>query len=441
MTSPIALYSDTLLGQVLVATTYPLDVLKADRFLTTNAAMADTERAAAVNDQDWPDAVKSLAAGFPELISRMAEHSDWTETMGAALIVQTDDVLLSIQRLRAQAQVNGYLEDNAAMTVETDPETANISIASTDPNVVYVPEYTDIVYYQPAPATPYYVYDNNSNNNEYWGDALVGGAVIWGTAVIIDNIFDDNWDNGWDNGYWHGGGYGGGGNSIDWNGDVNIDNGINIGNGNGNHGGIGNGNHGGIGNGGIGNGGIGNGDRPQIGNGGTILGGDKMAHIDRTKLDATGIGKGNGIGSGAQIGGLTPDQLDRARDANFKPTAADREAAREKLATREASGKGVATLPAAMGTGDRGKDYTPSATTKLGSKPAAGKPAASKPAKATASTRPAPNVSNPNVSKPKVPAKPPSKPKPSAKAPAYKPQGGSKASASSSRGKSSRGGR
>lgn len=72
MTSPIALYPDTLLGQVLVATTYPLDVLKADRFLNTNAAMADTERAAAVNDQDWPDAVKSLAAGFPELISRMA---------------------------------------------------------------------------------------------------------------------------------------------------------------------------------------------------------------------------------------------------------------------------------------------------------------------------------------------------------------------------------
>lgn len=72
MTSPIALYPDTLLGQVLVATTYPLDVLKADRFLTTNVAMADTERAAAVNDQDWPDAVKSLAAGFPELISRMA---------------------------------------------------------------------------------------------------------------------------------------------------------------------------------------------------------------------------------------------------------------------------------------------------------------------------------------------------------------------------------
>ena len=66
---------------------------------------------AAVNDQDWPDSVKSLAAGFPELINRMAEHSDWTETMGEALVSQTDDVLVSIQRLRAQAQVNGYLAD------------------------------------------------------------------------------------------------------------------------------------------------------------------------------------------------------------------------------------------------------------------------------------------------------------------------------------------
>jgi hypothetical protein len=430
MTAPIALYPDTLLGQVLVATTYPLDVLKADRFLTTNAKMTDTERAAAVNDQDWPDSVKSLAAGFPELISRMAEHSDWTETMGEALIAQTDDVLVSIQRLRAQAQVNGYLEDNAAMKVETDPETANITIASANPNVVYVPEYTNTVYYQPAPATPYYVYDNNTN---YWGDALVTGAVIWGTAVIIDNIFDDNWGNGWDNGYWHGGGYGGNGNgnSIDWNGDVNIDNSINIGNGNGN--------------------GIGNGNRPQIGTGDTTIAGNNVANIDRTKIgdiDRTKIGDidrtkidSSSLGDRAQVGGLNQDQLDRARDANFNPSATDRDAARAKIAAKEASGKAVSTLPAATGmAGDRAKGYTPSTPTKLdgkqaGAKPAA-KPAAAKPSKAAASAKPAANVS-----KPKAPSKPPSKPKASAKAPAYEPQGGSRANAAASRGKSSRGGR
>ena len=92
---------------MLVAATYPPDVLKADRFLNSNATMTDQERAAAVNDQDWADSVKSLAAVFPELVSRMAEDSDWTETTGNALIAQTDDVLISIQRLRAQAQVNG----------------------------------------------------------------------------------------------------------------------------------------------------------------------------------------------------------------------------------------------------------------------------------------------------------------------------------------------
>ena len=466
MTSPIALFPDTLLGQVLVATTYPLDVLKADRFLTANEGMTDKERAAAVNEQDWDDSVKDLAAGFPELIGRMAEHSDWTETMGDALIAQTDDVLFSIQRLRAQAKVNGYLEDNAAMTVQTDPETANITIAAADPNVVYVPQYTNVVYTQPAPAN-YYVVDNGSSSyNNGWGDALVAGSIIFGTAVIIDNIFDDNWGNGWDNGYWHGGGYGGngngyhggGGNSIDWNGDINIDNGINIGNGN-----VGNGNHGGLGNGN--NGGIGNGNRPQIGNGDVIIT-DKMARLDATKIDATKIDRtqlegkvanldksGLGRGDGSRVGELDQDQLDRVRSANFDPSTADRDVARAKIADKAASGKGVAPLGAANGPKDRAGMAEP--PTKLGTKPAsdrptgkpasakpaAAKPAVSKPATAKPATAKPKAPKPPSVSKPAKPSKPPAKPKPAAKAPAYKPEGGSSAKAASARGKASRGGR
>ena len=393
MTAPIALYPDELLGQVLVATTYPMDVVKADRFLLKNPDMADKDRAKAVNEQDWSDSVKSLAAGFPELIGRMAEHIDWTESMGDALIVQTDDVLASIQRLRAQAKINGYLEDNAAMDVATDEESGNITISSANPEVIYVPQYTDTVYTQPAPATAYYV-----NDNDDWGDALATGAIIFGTAMIIDNIFDDDWGNGWDNGYWHGNG---GGNSIDWNGDVNIDNGINIGNGVGN---------------GIGNRpGIGNGDHTNIGNG----------NLGNGSGDRFGNGSGDrfGNGSGDRVGAATQDRIDRGRDANFKPTDASREAAREKVAKRQASGVGAATLPAATGKGDR--------VGKAPSKPSA--MPASRPA-----AKPAVKPAGKPASRPAVAAKAPSKPRPAAKAPAYKPSGGSRAKASSQRGHASR---
>jgi hypothetical protein len=444
MTSPIALYPDTLLGQVLIAATYPMDVMKADRFLMANADLTDRERAAAVNDQDWPDAVKSLAAGFPELVSRMAEHIDWTETMGQALISQTDDVLASIQRLRAQAKVNGYLDNNPAMTVETDVQTQNITITSTNPNMVYVPEYTNVVYSQPAPPTSYYVYDTN-NPNYYWGDALATGVVVWGTVAIIDNIFDDDWGNGWDNDYWHGNGHGGG-NSIDWDGDINIDNGINIGNGN-----------------------IGSGNRPSIDTGGMIIGGDKITGIDKSKLTnidkskvanmdrskvtnmdrskVTNFDRSN-IGNGAQIGGVDQDRLDRARDTNFKPTSLDRDAARAKLASREASGRDLSTLPPAKGVKQGAKDYAPAAKTKLATrpaekpttkpiaKPAAVKPAAAKPANSVSANRPTPKVSKPNL-----PSKPPNRPKPAAKGAMLEQHGGSRAGAASARGNASRKGR
>ena len=392
MTAPIALYPDELLGQVLVATTYPMDVVKADRFLLKNPDLADKDRADAVNDEDWADSVKSLAAGFPELIGRMAENIDWTEAMGDALIVQTDDVLASIQRLRAQAKINGYLEDNAAMDVATDEESGNITISSANPEVIYVPQYTDTVYTTPAPATPYYVADGND-----WGDALATGAIIFGTAMIIDNIFDDDWGNGWDNGYWHGNG---GGNSIDWNGDVNIDNGINIGNGIGN---------------GVGNRpGIGNGDHPNIGNG----------NLGNGSGNNFGAGSGDRFGNGdGRVGAATQDRIDRGRDANFKPSDASREAAREKVAKRQASGVGPATLPAATGKGDR--------VGKAPNKPAAmpaGKPAA----------KPAMKPAAKPASRPAVAAKAPSKPRPAVKAPAYKPSGGTRAKASSQRGHASR---
>ena len=116
--APVALYPDALLGQVLLAATYPIDVVKADLFIQKNKDKSPKEMSDLIAAQDWPEPVKGLAAGFPDLIGRMVEHIDWTEMAGNALIAQTDDSLASLQRLRAQAKLNGYLEDNAAMDVE-----------------------------------------------------------------------------------------------------------------------------------------------------------------------------------------------------------------------------------------------------------------------------------------------------------------------------------
>lgn len=396
--APIALYPDTLLAQVLLATTYPVDVLKADRFLSKNAGLDDKARSAAAADQDWPDPIKEMTAGFPELVSRMAEHIDWTEQTGNAVIAQTDDVLASLQRLRAQAKVNGYLVDNEAMTVEEDAESGNITISSANPEVVYVPQYPETVYTQPAPATPVYVTDDDD-----WDDYLVTGAVVWGSAIILDDIFDDDdWDHGHD--HWYGGGGNGNGNSIDWNGDLNIDNGINIGNGNGN--GIGGGNGNGIG------GGIGNGD--GIGNG-------ALAGLDRP---TTLPGKAPG-----RLGNVDGDRLTNRKDGNFKASDVSRDAAREKIAQTKDRKDGVATLPAAKNKRDLG------AVSKDGKKPSVNLPQ-------TAAKKPQgggkPKVASDRMARPKASTAPrPSKAKPAQTAkrpPAYKPSNGGRSKAASSRG-------
>ncbi len=384
--APIALYPDALLAQVLLATTYPVDVLKADRFLSKNAELEDKARSALAADQEWPDPIREMVAGFPQLISRMAEHMDWTEQTGNAVVAQTDDVLASLQRLRAQAKLNGYLVDNEAMTVAEDPDSGSITISSANPDVVYVPQYTETVYTQPAPATPVYVTDDDD-----WDDYLMTGAVIWGSAIILDEIFDDDdWGEGWNYGYG-----GGGGNDIDWDGDINIDNGINIGNGNGN---------------GNGNGRPGTGDRP--GNGGVGLG-----DLERpTTLPG-------------RLGDVDPDRLSDRTDGTFKPTDSSRDSARKKIADTNVKKGGVATLPATSGKRDLGltsAGKTPSL--KLPEKP-----------KAAAKADRKPKVAPEKLAKPKKVAKPKagSKVSKTKKAPVYLPSTGNRSNKASVRGNKS----
>jgi hypothetical protein len=266
-----------------------------------------------------------------------------------------------------------------------------ITIAPATPEVVYVPTYDpQVVYTTPAPSVPYIV----DNGNDL-GNALATGAIVFGTAILLDSIFDNN-NNDW-NGYW------GGSRPIDWNngdfhprpgigGDVNIDRGdININNG-------------------------------------------RITNIDRNTVkidrDNVKIDRDRARIDGQRPGNFDRDQLDRARDKGFTPAPADRDVARAKIEERKVRGEGVATLPAVGPKGERLPQRQANASLPKMDKPAARVP----------STANLPSVNRPaNVSKPKA-AKLPTASRPSPNAGSFKPSGGSRAAAASNRGRSSGGG-
>ena len=147
--APVALYPDALLAQVLVASTFPLQIVQADRILEDSADMTDDEVTEAIDARDWDPSVLVLLTGFPDVIRRMADDLDDTERLGIAMAQQDRDVLDSVQRLREQAEATGWLADNEAQTVARVDD--RIVIEPTEPDVVYVPRYDESRAFVAAP--------------------------------------------------------------------------------------------------------------------------------------------------------------------------------------------------------------------------------------------------------------------------------------------------
>jgi hypothetical protein len=145
LVAPIALYSDPLLTQVLVASTYPLEVVQADRWAKANSKVKGEALSAALGKQTWDDSVKSLVQ-VPTVLSMMADQLDWTQKVGDAMLAQQADVMDAIQRLRKLAQDNGKLKSGKEQTVnvKTEDDKQYVVIEPTSSNEVYVP------YYEPA---------------------------------------------------------------------------------------------------------------------------------------------------------------------------------------------------------------------------------------------------------------------------------------------------
>jgi hypothetical protein len=194
--APVALYPDELLAIVLPASTNPIQVVEAQRFLDQRAKDPNLQP-----DQEWDPSVLALI-NYPEVVKKMSDDISWCQDLGNAVLDQQDDVLAAIQAARGSASDAGYLQSNDQQTVVNEGD--NITIESSDPEVIYVPQY------DPAPV----VYNNYTNYPPpYYSDPYPpywAPAATFFTGMFVGAAFSYGFD--WDNG------------DIDIDNDINIDN-------------------------------------------------------------------------------------------------------------------------------------------------------------------------------------------------------------------------
>ena len=194
--APIALYPDPLLGQILMASTYPLEVIQADRWVKdpNNAALKGDQLAAALSPIDWDPSVKSLVP-FPQVLALMDERLDWMQKLGDAFLAQQSDVMDSVQRLRHAAQAAGTLQSTPQETVASAGPAITIQPAS--PTVIYVPVYNPAVVYGAWPYPDYPPIYLPPPPGFYLGPPVFAGITFSIGFGIIRAFWGwDDWD--WD---------------------------------------------------------------------------------------------------------------------------------------------------------------------------------------------------------------------------------------------------
>lgn len=200
--APIALYPDALLSQILVASTYPLEIVQASRWRANNAYLSEDEVIKAVADMDWDPSVKALAP-YEDLLSRVTDDLDWLQSLGDAFLSNEDLVLESVQDLRQAARQNGSIADNDYYEVLEDD--SNIIIESTQREIVYVPYYDTRVVYGSSYWSGYHpVYWDRPlgythlHGGFYWSSrsyirpSVFFGGFHWGTRnLVVDSFYYD----------------------------------------------------------------------------------------------------------------------------------------------------------------------------------------------------------------------------------------------------------
>jgi hypothetical protein len=155
LVAPVALYPDPLLTQVLVASTYPLEIIQLQQWIQKNSSLTGDALTNAVEKQAWDPSIQSMAI-FPDLVKRLADDIKWTTDLGNAFLAQQSEVMDAVQRMRMKAQAAGHLKSTDQMKVETKVvETKTVVvIQQTNPQVIYVPTYSPVVVFGP----PMYMY-------------------------------------------------------------------------------------------------------------------------------------------------------------------------------------------------------------------------------------------------------------------------------------------
>ena len=152
LVAPIALYPDSLVAQVLAASTFPDEVVEADRWVQAHPDLKGDALGQEVDKQPWDPSVKALAA-FPSVLGNMDKNLSWTSSLGDAYYNQQQDVMDAVQVMRRNAQTAGNLKDTPQQVVKNDGDDVDIDPLS--PDVVYVPAYNPwLVYGYPVAAWP-----------------------------------------------------------------------------------------------------------------------------------------------------------------------------------------------------------------------------------------------------------------------------------------------
>ena len=138
--APIALYPDPLLAQILMASTYPLDIVLAERWVKANPSLKDKALQDAVQQQPWDASVKSLTA-FPHVLTMMSDRLDWTQKLGAAFLAQQQDLIATAQAVRGRVVAKGSFKrfDQQKVITEMPNNTTIIKIEPATPEAVHVP--------------------------------------------------------------------------------------------------------------------------------------------------------------------------------------------------------------------------------------------------------------------------------------------------------------
>ena len=187
--APVALYPDALLAQILMASTYPLEIVEAARWRKANPDLKEKSLEDALQNQPWDPSVKSLTA-FPSVLQMMNEKLSWTQQLGDAFLFDQQLVMMLVQKMRKSAYDQGNLQSSKEqnIVVEQTPADTIIKIEPANPQVVYVPTYNPTVVYGtwPYPAYPpaYYYPPGYTAGAAFWTftAGVIVGSALWGNC-------------------------------------------------------------------------------------------------------------------------------------------------------------------------------------------------------------------------------------------------------------------